>query len=108
LSVVVRIPLSSHTAARSRGTLFDRKPTSQTRQRQALRERPRKDLETLRTNRNAKPQSQVGTSRTRDNASYALSRLGRCLVEVTTEAAVATAEGQGDTCPQERVDKPSM
>ena len=33
--------------------------------------------------------------------------LGRCSVEVTTEAAVATAEGQGETSPQQRVHEPS-
>ena len=48
-----------------RGTLFDRRPTSKQRQRQALLERPRKDLETLRTNRNASPKSQVDTYATR-------------------------------------------
>ena len=43
-------------------TLFVRKPDPRTAGRQALRERPRQDLETLRTNRNANPKSQVGTT----------------------------------------------
>src|SRR5438270_5407553 len=43
-------------------TLLVRKPDARTAGRQALRERPRQDLETLRTNRNARPKSQVGTS----------------------------------------------
>lgn len=42
-------------------TLFVRKPHPRTAGRQALRERPRQDLETLRTNRNANPKSQAGT-----------------------------------------------
>jgi hypothetical protein len=42
-------------------TLFVRKPDPRTASRQALRERTRQDLETLRTNRNANPKSQVGT-----------------------------------------------
>ena len=50
-------------------TLFVRKPDPRTTDRQALRERPRQDLETLRTNRNANPKSQVGTSGRRSHGS---------------------------------------
>jgi hypothetical protein len=57
----VHVPLSSHSAARS-GRDALRSEASRHCQRQALREQPRQDLETLRINRCASPQSQAGTS----------------------------------------------